>query len=120
MALNPYMIIVALVALGALVGGVGWKSYRLGQDYVIAAQAKEQAAIQATVNAMIAAGAKEIAKIDVTNKTIIQKVQREVIEKPIYTDCRSGADSLQQFNTIVTGSSDSTGNSGVSETDSPK
>jgi hypothetical protein len=109
-------------ALGALLllAGVGYKAYRLGQDSIIAAQAKEQAAVRATVEAMIAAGAKEIAKIDVTNKTIIQKVQREVIEKPVYTNCRSGADSLQQFNTIVTGSSDATRDGELPRTDPAK
>lgn len=44
------------------------------------------------------AAADRIAQITVKNQTIIQRVERETIEKPVFRDCRSGPDAVRLLN----------------------
>jgi hypothetical protein len=119
MALNPWFILGALVALGSLVGGVGYKAYQMGKDSIIAAQAKEHAAVQRTVDAMIAAGAKEVSRINGKNKPIIQTVEHKTLER-IYVDCKSDPSVMRDFNAIVTGAPDPAGSVQLPPTDTDR
>jgi hypothetical protein len=99
LGVNPWFALAALAALGL----VGWKGYRLGQDSIIASQAKEQAAIQRTVDAMVAAGAKEVVRVYGRNKPVIQTVPHRTVER-VYVDCKSDPSLMHDFNALVSGS----------------
>lgn len=47
--------------------------------------------------------ATEIAKIEIKNTTIKQEVQREILEKPVYRECRHDARGLSLINAALTG-----------------
>ena len=49
-------------------------------------------------DAMIQAAAEAIGKIEVRHQTIRQEVQREIIEKPVFRECRNTPDSLRLLN----------------------
>jgi len=59
--------------------------------------------------AALTAVAVELAKLDIQHKTIYQKVQTNVIEKPVYRECKHDSDSMLFINEALTGkpSSDS-------------
>jgi hypothetical protein len=57
--------------------------------------------------------AESIAKITVTQQTIVQKVQHEITEKPIYRDCIISADGRGLLNAAITGASEPAGGDGV-------
>lgn len=84
---NPYTLIAIGLALAASHGFVGWKSYHLGQDNIIATQAKEATIEERTRAAALAAVSEEIGKIKVKNVYTTQRLERETVEKPVYRDC---------------------------------
>lgn len=95
---NPWTILaIVLFYLGSL-AGAGWKGYHLGEEHVIAAQAKEQADIKKGQDEALQAAATAIAKIDVRNVTIRQKAESIIREVPVYRDCVQPADGLQLVN----------------------
>jgi len=55
------------------------------------------------------AAAKEIAKIEVTQQTIVQKVRRETIEKPVYRDCLVPSSGVGLLNQAIDGQAEPTG-----------
>lgn len=57
---------------------------------------------QAQENAQRGA-AQAIAQIDVKNVTLRQTIEKEIHEKPVYTDCRVSADGLRLVNAALTG-----------------
>lgn len=87
LALNPWTLLAGAVGFAALTGGVGYKSYRLGQDSVIARQAKEDQIRLETLQLAQLAAAEEIAKITVTHTTLRQKAEVVTREVPVYRDC---------------------------------
>jgi hypothetical protein len=103
--MTPTLYLAGALVMAALLGFTGYKGYRLGQDSIIAAQAKEHAAVQRTVDAMILAGAKEVSRINGKNKPIIQTVEHKTLER-VYVDCKSDPSIMRDFNAIVTGAPD--------------
>lgn len=86
--MSPYTpLACALAALG-LAGAAGWQGYQFGKDSVIAAQASEAKLIEQAGKAAQTAAAEEIAKIRVTQTTIRQQAEKEIIREPLYMDCR--------------------------------
>ncbi len=94
---NPY------VAIGALVGLIGCFLFgmKVGRDMETATQARIEARIKATEEAAEKAAAREIAKIEVINKTTKQVLEREIVEKPVYRDCRNTDAGLQSINSAL-------------------
>lgn len=96
--INPYSLIAIAGAWAVSVAGASYWAYGAGQDKEIAAQAREsKAGIQA---AEIAArvSAEAIARIEVKNVTVRQALEREVITRDVYRDCRSGPDAARLLN----------------------
>lgn len=74
----------------------GWKvnGWRHDADY-LARMDGARIALEST--------ARELAKLEVTHTTIRQEVQNNVIEKPVYRDCRHDADTVRLLNYALTG-----------------
>lgn len=98
MLANPYAIIAIILVYAGSVGVVGFKSYQMGQDHLIAQQAKERSIEDRTREAAIAASAEAISKIEVRNVTIRQKAETITREVPVYGDCRHDPAGLQLVN----------------------
>lgn len=94
--LSPLVIQLILAAIIATTSfGAGWRVNGWKHDSEYAARMEGgRIALEIT--------AKEIAKIDITQKTIIQKVQTNVIEKPIYRECKHDPDTLRLLNDSLT------------------
>jgi hypothetical protein len=84
-----YLYGAAVIMFGVMVGAAYIKGRSDGHDIAYAQQAKNERIIAEAVAKATEAAAAEIAKIKVIHKTIQNEVQREVIEKPVYRDCRN-------------------------------
>lgn len=96
--IGPYSLLAIAGAWAVSIAGASYWAYGAGQDKEIAAQAREsKASIQA---AEIAArvSAEAIAKIEVRNVTVRQALEREVVTRDVYRDCRSGPDAIRLLN----------------------
>lgn len=98
--MNPYIIIVALVAiLGAGAGG-----FKLGVDHETASQERDQQRMEKAAQAAAVIAADAIANIKVVNTTIQNEVQREIRTNTVYADCRHSDDGLRLVNGALAGS----------------
>lgn len=97
-AANPWVLVAAGLVLAASHGAVAWKSYSLGQDSVYAEKYKLEEVERRVTEAATAASAKEISKIEVKHVTIRQRLDREIIKEPVYTDCRHSPDGMRAVN----------------------
>lgn len=77
----------------ALAGG-----WRLGIDHMKASAADADKVRAETIAAAQQGAADAISKIEVRNVTVRQALQREIVEKPVFRDCRSGPDAVQLLN----------------------
>lgn len=100
---NPWLIVVALVAIMGLAGGAYWWGDHNGRNSVIAAQSHEDALVRKVAEAAQSAAADAIAKIEVKRVTITQPLQTEIREKPVYRDCAATPDGLRLVNEALTG-----------------
>lgn len=95
--INPYMALGALLALvGAFFFGI-----KVGADREVATAARIEARVRQTEDAAMKAAAAEIAKIEVTNKTVKQVLEREIVEKPVYRDCHNTPDGVRSINSAL-------------------
>ena len=120
LGLNPWLILGLVVALGIAIGSAYYRGREDGKAVIIASQARALSEQQAIVAAELREIGTNLAALKPVNRTIIQKVEREIIEKPVFRDCRSGDLSVQQFNAIVEGSPDSTRDGELPKTDPAK
>lgn len=98
---NPWVILFALVAFGAIVGGVAWKAYGMGKDAVYAEQARAEQATREALEKVVQESAGKIVKIHEQNRVTTQRVQREIQEHRYYVDCKSSDGVLNDFNALV-------------------
>lgn len=95
--LNPWLLLVALCTTlaafgsGYLKGSADSKSKQVEQALLI-----EQASRKAQE-----AAAEAISQIKIEHKTIQRRVEREVLEKPVYRACSHDDDSLQLINSAL-------------------
>ena len=103
--MNPYILLALFAAWAGSVGAAGWWAHNAGRDQCIAESVRDEAVAQIASEAAASAAAAAISQIKVTNRTIQNEVQRDVIEKPVYRDagCRHDADSLQRINAALAG-----------------
>lgn len=109
--MNPYAIIAALVLAAAAIGGAYWQGRNDGRDACEALQAREDAVRQETRELAQQGAADAIGKLEVKHVTIKQKLEREVREKTVFAECRSGPDSVRIYNSGVAGGAESAGGS---------
>ena len=95
--MTPFQSHLIIAGLTIIIGfGAGWKvnSWKYAAEREAAAEGTRKA-LEAT--------AKEIAKIDVKAITIRQEVEKHVIEKPVYRECRHDPDTFRLLNNAITG-----------------
>ena len=97
--MSPWAVVGAAGLLLAAYGAGRWDGARLERE---SQQRAEETARRAT-EAALAATAEAISKITVKHQTIRQEVQREIVEKPVYRDCRADPGVLQLYNAAKTG-----------------
>lgn len=95
---NPYALLTVLLVLVASHGAVGYKAYQLGQDNVIAEQAKLEEVEKRTREAALTATAEMLSKIEVKHVTIRQNAETVIREVPVYRECRHDPAGLQLVN----------------------
>lgn len=99
---NPWLILgVSLAVVGAL-SATYIKGRSDGKAVIIASQARDDQVRIETLQLAQLAAAEEIAKIEVVNKTVYARATREIIEKPVYRDCRHDPDTLSLLNNALT------------------
>lgn len=81
---------------GALVYGIG-----LGEDRGTAREARDKEVVRIASVAAAASTAEAISRLDVKHTTIRQTLEREVHEKTVFRDCRSGDLARLLFNSGV-------------------
>lgn len=91
---NPYVWLVAIAILGGSNAFTAWKAYSAGKDHCIAEQARDAAVAQIASEA----AAEAISKIEIKNTTIRQTLEKEIHEKTVFRDCRSGDDARRLLN----------------------
>lgn len=70
----------------------------VGDDHATAAVAREERIGRVATAAATSAAASAIAGIEVKNVTIQRKLEREVLTREVFRDCRSGPDAMQLLN----------------------
>lgn len=109
--MNPLPIIVALLwAASAAVAA--WWGMGVGRDHCEAQAAREERLVANAAEASASAAAEAISRITVRHQTIRSEVQRDVIERPVFRDCRSGADAVRLFNDTIPGAGSAASASG--------
>ena len=97
--MNPYLTIACLLAiLGAGAGG-----FKLGVDHEVASQARAEKLVQDAGEKMTQAAATAIAQLKPKYTTIQNEVQREIVTKTVYADCRHSPDGLRLVNQALDG-----------------
>lgn len=93
---------------GAFIYGIG-----VGEDRQIAADSKAASQIRMATDLAAQGAAREIAKLKPVHRTTYQTVEKEVREKLVFTDCRSGPVSVRAFNAAIPGARPDPAASGV-------
>lgn len=96
----------------ASVAAAGWWAYGAGKDSELATQAREDRTAVVASAAAASAAAAAINRIEVKHVTVTQALQREVIDRPVYRDCRSGDDAVRLFNSAIEGAASQPGAGG--------
>jgi hypothetical protein len=105
-AFNPWLLLVGLfLILGAFGGG-----YIKGKKDEQAVQVAQELLIEQIARKTQEAAAEAIAQIKIQHTTIQRRVEREVLEKPVYrsAECRHSDDGLRLVNAALTNAADST------------
>lgn len=95
--LNPWVL---LVWAGSL-AGVGFIGYGLGQDAEIADQSRVVTAVAAAGAQAATEAASAISRLKVKHTTVTNKLEKEIHEKPVFVDCRSGSAAVELFNSTI-------------------
>lgn len=97
--MSPY-ILAAAVALSGLGGFVFGAKLKQGEwdAAIVTAQTERGAALQAAAQAIASREAKQ--------QTIVERVIRETVDKPVYRDCVHDADGLRDINAALSESAD--------------
>ena len=90
---DPRPVIIA--ALCGLLFAAGWSVRGWQEDAALLA-------IEQATKATAAATAQAIAAIKVENRTIVQRVQREIVDRPVYRECLHTPETAAQINQALT------------------
>ena len=120
MLANPWVILALVFLEAVLLGSVGYKSYNLGQEHLIATQAKERTIEDRTRDAALAVTSEAIANIKVINEHTTQRLATETVEKPVYRDCINTDASFGLLNDSLTAPEDRRGPEGAGDGVVPK
>lgn len=107
---NPTTILAAVLAFVLSVGGAYVWGRHDGNKIQEAEQARVDRMATEAFNAAQKATASEIAKIKIVNSTVVQKLEREIYEKPVYRECVNTPDGMLAINAALAGTSIGAGN----------
>lgn len=107
--INPWVLLGWLLSLGA----AGFLGFGLGQDVEIADQSRVTKAIAAAGEEAASAAAGQIATIKVTHTTVRQTLEKEIHEREVFRDCRSGSTAVELFNSTIPASTLDTSGRGL-------
>jgi hypothetical protein len=96
--MSPYTLLFVAGAWAVSLAGASYWAYGAGQDKEIAAQARESKASVQAAEIAARVSAEAISKIEVRNVHVRQALEREVITRDIYRDCRTGPSAVQLLN----------------------
>lgn len=99
--MNPYVLLGGVLAAIVAIGSAYLQGRSDGLDKCEAAQARDERVAQIATAAAADAAASAISRIEVKHATIRQTLEREVIEKPVFRDCRSGPAAVSVFNSSI-------------------
>ena len=99
--MNPYILLAVVLAWGASVTGAFFFGRDTGQDNVIAEQEKTRVLVEDIERRAQQGAAAEIAKIKVVNQINREVLEREIVEKPVYRECRNTADGVRAINAAL-------------------
>lgn len=101
--MNPWIVIVAFLAVGA--GG-----FKLGVDHELAQQSREDKLVQKAEDKMTQAAATAIAAIQPKYTTIQGKLEKQIETNTVYRDCKLDPVGLQLVNQALGGGSQAPAN----------
>lgn len=101
--LNPWAIVVALVTLGGALTGTYIKGRGDGADSVIARQARDDQVRMETLQLAQQGAAEAIAAIEIKHVTVRQKLETQLVEKPVYRECSADDRVWSLTNEAITG-----------------
>jgi protein tyrosine phosphatase (PTP) superfamily phosphohydrolase (DUF442 family) len=90
----------AVLALSVLAGSYAAGRHD-GRELAAAAAEREQLVAARAADVAASAAAAAISKIEVKHVQIRQALEREVVERPVFRDCRSGPDAVRLFNSAI-------------------
>ena len=95
------------VLFGVVTGLSGYlRGYSAGEDHIRAQQRAQEDIIREAIDASSQAAASAIAQIKVRHVTVNQKLEREIVEKQVFRDCRSGPDAVRLWNSTLPGAAE--------------
>ena len=86
-------------------------AYEQGYDKAVLEQEAEEARVMRQHETLQMFIAGEISKIKVENKTILKRMEREIVKETVYLDCRHTDDGLRAVNDALRAKTDTTTNS---------
>lgn len=86
------------VGITAGLAGVYFEGKRAGKAECTAAQQMAREVAREAAAAATDAAASAIAKITIKHTTVRQELEREVLTREVFRDCRSGADAVRLLN----------------------
>lgn len=99
--MNPYFLLAGVIAFAVAMGGAYLQGRSDGQDKCVAEQVRDEQVAQIASEAAAASAAEAISKIEVRHATVRQTIEREIVEKPVFRDCRSSMDAVRMFNSAI-------------------
>jgi hypothetical protein len=96
--MNPYALLVGALVFAGAVSSAYFYGIEVGSDREVAADAREKKIAAIATDAAASAAANAISRIEVKNVTIQNKLQREVLTREVFRDCRSGDNAVQLLN----------------------
>jgi hypothetical protein len=103
LALNPWVILGATLAIATALGGAYVKGRGDGKAVIIAQQSRDDHVRMETLQLAQLAAAEEIAKIEVKHVTVRQKLETQILERPVYRDCIADDSVFELTNEAITG-----------------
>lgn len=96
--MSPWAILAALLVVGALTGAAYRQGREDGENKIKAQEEREEALARAAAGAAASAAAAAISKIEVRNVVVNKALEREVLTREVFRDCRSGPDAVRLLN----------------------
>jgi uncharacterized protein HemX len=110
---NPY----ALLALAAAIALAAAGGYKVGVDHMKAEQLDRKELLEAVADEAANTAARAIAQLKPKYTTIQNEVQREIVTKTVYANCRHSPDGLLLANQAINGGAAPVGDRQLPKTD---